>query len=83
MDLFDFYTTEELKAPLREAFSKTVAGAPPFIMMDGQAARNPLLRGAWNLAVGNGWVRIQTVELEQETYMKGYLTSLGKEALGL
>ena len=84
------YPESELKESLERAFHdvrppKEFDNGPQYssvyIRFDGYEARNPFLSAAWNLAIAKGWIRVETIELEQETFMKGYLTELGAKEL--
>jgi len=52
-----------------------------YIHFDGHTARNEFLSAGWNRAIENGWLHIVSVNLEQETFMKGFLTPRGKKEL--
>lgn len=53
------------------------------IHMDGRQAQNRFLRECWNYAKEKKIIKTKTIELEQDTFMKGYLTEKGKTLLGL
>ncbi|TXH40435.1 MAG: hypothetical protein E6Q97_39655 [Desulfurellales bacterium] len=76
------WTEGDLRDSLRRVFQETQKfNRTPFIHFDGHSARNPFLRAGWNLAVENGWLRVEAVELEQDTFMKGFLTDKGRQEL--
>lgn len=70
----------EYDAAIRRHFDTELAD---YIRMDGWDMRNQFLAGGWNYAIDQGWLRVVDVELEQETFMKGYLTDKGRKDLGL
>lgn len=68
----------------RRAFKRVFEGQnleTTHVHFDGHAARSEFLRKGWNYAVDHGWFRVETVELEQDTFLKGYLTEKGKEEI--
>lgn len=69
---------DEYKESLRRAFWNRPYG---YIIMDGHTYRSEFLRNCWNYAVDSGYFRVVEVNLEQDTYMKGYLTDKGKSEL--
>lgn len=76
------YSVEEHKDALRRCFNGQPRTA--YARMDGWIARdNPFIREGWNYAIEQGWLRVEDVELEQETFMKGFLTDNGYEDLGI
>ena len=76
------YPIEDHKFTLRRAFTSNPRTM--WIRMDGWIARDcPFIVEGWNYAVEQGWLRVVDVELEQETYMKGFLTDKGYEDLGI
>lgn len=78
------YSAIDLRASLVRVFQQTdAARGKPYIRFDGHSARSRFLCEGWNLAIDMGWITVETVELEQETFMKGFLTDKGKLELGL
>lgn len=73
------YTEQDFKDSLTRAFKDASPGV--YLHFDGHSARTPFLRDCWNYAIDNGWLKVETIELEQETFMKGYLTDKGRSAL--
>jgi len=64
----------------KNAFKRLFENKDPkstHIHFDGHTARSRFLRDAWNYGVEQEWLRVETVELEQETFFKGYLTPKG------
>jgi hypothetical protein len=74
------YPEVEHRECLRRAFQGQDAST--YIRMDGHAARGAFLRENWNFALEQGWIRVEKVELEQEVFMKGFLTAKGKSNSG-
>lgn len=76
----------DLAEEYRQSFRRLFQGQnlkDCYCRFDGQTARNQFLCEGWNYAIDQGWLRVITVELEQETFMKGFLTEKGqKEVLG-
>ena len=55
-----------------------------YARMDGWIMRDSrFIAEGWNYAIEQGWLRVEGVELEQETFMKGFLTDKGYEDLGI
>jgi len=75
-------TKEQLQEEYRQSFKRLFSGQnleTTYCHFDGHTARNEFLRNGWNYAVDQGWLRVQEVELEQETFFKGFLTEKGKQ----
>ncbi len=51
------------------------------IHMDGRQAQNKFLSECWNYAVDNRIIEVKTIDLDQDCFMKGYLTEHGKKLL--
>ncbi|MCK5613829.1 hypothetical protein KAR91_68830 [Candidatus Pacearchaeota archaeon] len=68
---------EEYRQTLKRAFSST--DEKYHIVMDGYQSRNSYLRKSWNYYLDNKYIKVETVELSQETFMKGYITAKGRE----
>ena len=70
----------------RQSFKRCFEGQnleTTYARYDGHTARNKFLRKGWNYAVDQGWLKVEEVELEQETFSKGFLTEKGRKDLGL
>ena len=52
-----------------------------YIHFDGRTAQNEFLRAGWYRGLEKGWLEVESVELEQETFLKGFLTPRGKKEL--
>jgi hypothetical protein len=74
-------TEEEHIASLQRCFNHK--GPDTYIHMDGDIARNQYLKEGWNYALEQGWIKAETVESEQDTYLKGYLTEKGRKELNI
>jgi len=73
---------EEYKAAFFRLFNRQNLETT-YCYFDGHSARHKFLRDGWNYAIDQGWLRVETVELEQETFYKGYITDKGrKDILG-
>ena len=70
------YKVEEFRQTLLRAFK---GKEDMFIFMDGDSCRNEYLRESWSYYLTNKYIRVETVNLEQETFMKGYITQEGKD----
>lgn len=70
----------------KDALIRCFKGQPrtAYARMDGWIMRdNPFITEGWNYAIKQGWLRVEDVELEQETFMKGFLTDKGYADLGI
>ncbi len=68
---------EEYRQSLKRAFKEEDEDC--YIVMDGHTARNEYLRESWNYYVDEGYIKTKNVELEQESFVKGYITDKGRE----
>ena len=68
---------KEFKGTLSRAFKDQDENV--YIRMDGHAARNPYMGESWNFYVDNKYIRVVEVNLEQETFLKGYITKKGRK----
>ena len=68
---------------IRRAFEAADNFDDAYILMDGDIARDRVLRESWQYAVDNDWLRVVHINEEQYTAMKGYLTEKGRKELGL
>ena len=70
----------------RQSFRRLFEGrnlSETYCRFDGHTARNSYLLQGWNFAIEQGWLKVVEVNLEQETFSKGYLTEKGQqEVLG-
>lgn len=77
----------DLHEEYRQSFKRCFQGQnleTAHVHFDGHTARNEFLRDGWNYAINQGWLRTEEVELEQETFIKGFLTDKGRyEVLGV
>jgi len=74
--------SENLEEEYRQSFKRLFTGQNldlTYCRFDGHTARNEFLRNGWNYAIDQGWLRVEEVELEQETFMKGFLTEKGRK----
>jgi len=69
---------KEFIGTLWKAFIKNKAD---YIRMDGYEARHKYLRDVWCFALDNGYIEPVDISLDQETFVKGYLTEKGKNLL--
>jgi hypothetical protein len=72
---------EQLQEEYRQAFRRLFSNQnleTTYCHFDGNSARIDFYRNGWNYAIKQGWLRVEEVEWEQETYFKGYLTEKGK-----
>jgi hypothetical protein len=76
-------TQEELNEEYRQSMKRCFQGrdlGATYARMDGPTMRtNTYLTNAWNYAIDQEWIRVETVELEQETFLKGFITPKGIE----
>ena len=68
----------EYRATLKRAFIDKRAD---YIRMDGHEVRNKYLVDCWNWAIEQALLEVKEVELEQETFYKGYPTEKFKKSL--
>ncbi len=68
---------EEYRQTLKRAFKGQPSDA--YILMDGRQAQGKYLRDSWNYYHENGYITTKNVELEQNSFIKGYITDKGKE----
>lgn len=73
------YPISEFNESLKRAF----VGAPSgmYLIMDGQGARSKFLRESWNYFVEEKLIRTESVEEEQDSFIKGYITDKGKQLI--
>lgn len=69
------FPIEEFHQSLKRAF----LGAPKnvYIMMDGQGVRSKFLNESWGYFVEEKLIRTESVEEEQDSFVKGYITEKG------
>lgn len=71
---------EEYRQTLKRAFK--CLSEYDYIVMDGQQSRNSYLRDSWNYFIDHKYISTKNVELEQESFIKGYITKKGRAWIG-